>query len=124
MLDSVPSWCSASDRDALRVLVRLAVEFYYYLPDADVNDERDLIYQCENALGAADSFFAVAAIYRVIGDQPNSAIAKDEISSASLKDSYTSKYHAFSNGVSFEERCRLLLDLIRLRIIFAGMNYS
>jgi hypothetical protein len=100
------------------------VEFYYYLPDADMNDDTDLIYQCENTLGAADSFIAVAAIYRLIGDKAKSAIAEEVISSASLKESYTSKYHEFSTGVSFEERCRLLLDLFRLRIIFAGMNFS
>jgi hypothetical protein len=46
------------------------------------------------------------------------------ISTMSLKKQFLSWFHEFEIETSFEKKCRLLLDLFKLQIVFAGVLYD
>jgi hypothetical protein len=116
-----PSWCTTSDRDGLRGLIRLTVETKHFFDTQKAPEYRDLRYQCESTFAAISSmsFQRVAAIYRLAGHQaPAMTVDVD-----SIKEMFASKYLAFCGETDFDIRCCLLLDLFRLQIIFAAINY-
>ena len=45
-------------------------------------------------------------------------------SMTSLEEVFNSKYRKFSGETDFREQCKLLLDLFKLQIVFAGMSYE
>ncbi len=111
-----------SDLENLRVVTRLVVEFYCYLTDPQLNsDYTDPRYQCDSAFSGLECFWSLVTSYRV--DDESLELLPVVTSTATLKHDYLSKYGEFMDATSFAERCRLLLDLFRLHIIFAGMNY-
>lgn len=127
MLRLAPSWCDKSDLDDLRCVIRLAVETFYYLQRADVNDPQygiDLRHQCESTFSGIESFSSVARIYKVIGDRSTGLLSPQVPSLTKLKEQFSSLYDEFCHEATFEERCLLLLDLFRLQLVFAAMNYA
>ena len=46
------------------------------------------------------------------------------ISAASLKEHYISMFQNFITEKNFENKCRILLDLFKMQIVFAGMLYE
>jgi hypothetical protein len=42
----------------------------------------------------------------------------------SFKTQFVSMFNKFTKEVNFEKKCRLLLDLFKLEIVFAGISYN
>ena len=118
------------DIQQLRVLVRLTVEFHDYLtgtppwPQFPDDPFHDMTYKAGSILINVDSFRAVVQAYGVLLGSTRSTIDWDVINIRSLKDEFISMYHTFLGQTSFEAKCRLLLDLVKLQIVFAGAFYD
>ena len=55
--------------------------------------------------------------------QKNSTVDRATISGESLVHEFMSMFSKFGIEEQFEAKCRLLLDLFRLEIVFAGLFY-
>ena len=114
----------------LRVLVRLAVDFCDYLnstpPWPQFKDEpfHDMTYKIDSILMNIDSFRAVVRAYGVLVGSTRSTIDWNVIHVRSLKDEFLSIYRDFIAVTDFETQCRLLLDLMKLQVVFAGAFYD
>jgi hypothetical protein len=126
MSECAASHLMESESQDLRCIVRLSVEFFYFLQRAGSNPvERDeLNYVCESVFSGVDSFCSVTAAYRTFAGVTRSEFARDMKSGDSLRAEFISKYHEFADGMEFGKRCGLLLDLFKLQIVFAGMSYE
>lgn len=117
------------DIEELRILIRLAVEFYDYLMSippwpkfADPFHERT--YVIESLLYNVDSFHKIVHLYGILVGSIQSTINWNEFEIHSLKDKYALVYGTFVKELVFETKCRLLLDLIKLQVVFAGLYYD
>jgi hypothetical protein len=115
-----------SELGHLRTLVRLTVEFLHYLQGEDPAPgiEDKLGYVCESVFSGMDSFGLVRAAYQALPGARITVLDSAVGSSIeSLKAEFLSLYREFSVESNFEIRCRLLLDLFKLQIVFAGLSY-
>ncbi len=125
MVESGRSYFLESELDDLRGLIRLTIEFFYHLRGEDSAPlvEDNLRYVCDSVFSGVDSFGLVSAAYRVLPGARSSTLTGNVKSIDSLKEEFVSKYYEFSDETDFEKRCRILLDLFKLQIIFAGLVY-
>ncbi len=93
-----------------------------YFLESELDDLCCLI-RCDSVFSGVDSFGLVSAAYRVLPGAGQTTITWDGKSVDSLKEEFVSKYSEFSDETNFEKRCRLLLDLFKLQIVFAGLSY-
>jgi hypothetical protein len=118
------------DIEQLRVLVRLTVEFHDYLtgtppwPQFPDDPFHDMTYTIDKVLFNIDSFRTVVHSYGILVGSTRSTIDWNVINIQSLKDKFLSMYHTFLAQPEFETKCRLLLDLVKLQIVFAGAFYD
>jgi hypothetical protein len=114
-----------SELEHLRVLIRLTVEFLRALQAEDVTPlvGEELRYVCDSVFSGVDSFGMVTAVYRLLPGARPTTLASGWKSTESLKEEFVFKYREFSDEMDFEKRCRLLLDLFKLQIVFAGLSY-
>jgi hypothetical protein len=114
------------DIQQLNVLVRLTVQFYDYLSSAPPSDEpfRDMNYVIDSIFFNLDSFRVVMNSYGILVGSTTTTIDWNAISTRSLKEEFVSVYDAFVSQSNFESKCRLLLDLVKLQIVFAGVFYD
>jgi hypothetical protein len=110
----------------LRVLVRLVVQFYEYLTSALSSDDpfRDKSYEIDSVFFNIESFCVVTHFYGVLVGSRTSTIDWNAISIPSLKERFVSLFHDFIAETKFENKCRLLLDLVKLQIVYAGAFYD
>ena len=126
MLESAAgSSFSESELDHLRGIIRLTVEFSHYLEgwDPAPNVENKVSYVCESVFAGVDSFEMVSWAYAVLQGACPSELAPGAKSIDSLREEFTLKYGEFIEEGDFERRCRVLLDLFKLQIVFAGLSY-
>jgi hypothetical protein len=114
-----------SQMDEMNVLVRLAVEFFDALQREDVVPlaGEELRYLCDSVFSGVDSFGLTASAYRSMAGNRATTLSSGAKSVESVKEEFVSKYGEFFQESDFERRCRLLLDLFKLQIIFAGLSY-
>jgi hypothetical protein len=124
MMEPGRSYFLESELGDLRCLIRLTVEFFHYLQAEDSLIEDNLRYGCDSIFSGVDSFGLVSAAYRVLPGSQHSTPAWDGKSIDSLKEAFATKYREFLGETDFEKRCRLLLDLFKLQIVFAGLSYE
>ena len=150
MLQSAECRLGELDLPHLRCLIRLTVEFDQYLqhgstalattmlngpyakyvPNAkaaseDPFNKYDLEFTCDSIRSGMESFRAVASTYRNLDGALGTKIHWGMISSIeSFSERWLSMFKAFVQEESFEVKCRLLLDLFKLQIVFAGMSYD
>jgi hypothetical protein len=126
LLEAARETFSESELDDLRCVVRLVVEFHDFIANANLEtiDKAELRYEAESVFSGVDSFTNVAAAYRVLMGQKDSSIERATISGESLVHEFMSMFSRFGIEEQFETKCRLLLDLFRLEIIFAGLFYD
>jgi hypothetical protein len=150
MVESAKSCFDESELSHLRCLIRLAVEFHDYLQhgsvdmatrllqgplakyvkdaqsaSADPFNKYDLEYACGSIRSGVDSFCVLSAAYRQIDATTDSAVEWGMISSReSFQTQFISMFNKFTEEVNFQSKCRLLLDLFKLQIAFAGISYS
>jgi hypothetical protein len=150
MVESAKPHFDESELGHLRTVIRLAVEFHDYLENgsveiatsilngphakyvrdvqsasADPFNKYDLDYACESIRSGVDSFCSLSASYKMLDGATNSRIEWGMISSRdSFKAQFASMFNKFTKEVNFEKKCRLLLDLFKLEIVFAGISYN
>ena len=144
MVESAKSCFSDSELDDLRDLIELTVEFHdflqyghsdlrgqlkYYMHSLDLDahfhpDEAEREYAIHSIFSGIDSFCRVNVAYRILVGATKSKIDWGMISMQSLKELFNSTFHRFDLEAHFEKKCRLLLDLFKIQIVFAGMLYD
>jgi hypothetical protein len=134
----------------LRCLIRLAVEFNDYLAYGSVEFARsilegphakyvtdvqsagtdpfnkyDLKFVCDSIRSGVNSFCTLNASYKILDGATDSKVEWSMISSKmSFGATFVSMFNQFIEEVNFEKRCRILLDLFKLQIVFAGISYD
>lgn len=150
MVESAQSSFDESELGHLRGLIRLAVEFHDYLEHGSVDmatrllngpfakyvkdaqsasvdpfNKYDLEYTCGSIRSGVPSFCVLSNTCRQMDSVPASSVDWGIISSReSYEKQFISIFDKFTEEANFESKCRLLLDLFKLQIIFAGISYS
>lgn len=150
MAESAGDCLSGADRDHLRGLIRLTLEFNDYLERGSVEiatriqegsstelfkdlqsaatdpfNKYDLEYVCGSIRAGVDSFCGLNQSYRILVGALVSKIEWSMISSRQLlKDRFILMFNEFIEETSFEKKCRLLLDLFKLQMVFATVLYE
>lgn len=144
MVESAKTTFEESGLDSLCCLIRLTVEFCDYLhngiPDLrDIternqhrvgrfaqsdSDFNELKYSIESIFSGIELFTSVNAEYSVLVGATSSQIKWGTASMVSLEDLFLSMFHEFTAETNFEKKCRLLLDLFKIQIVFAGVFYD
>jgi hypothetical protein len=92
---------------------------------ADPFNNYDLAYACESILSGVDSFWDLSTTYRRLVGPTDSKVEWGMISSReSFKTQFVSVFNKFTEEVNFESKCRLLLDLFKLQMVFVGISYN
>jgi hypothetical protein len=117
-----------SDRelDHLRCLVRLTVEFSHHLQEHEQRrlGTTDLRYLIESIFSGMDSLCVVSAAYRSLTDARPTTLSRDPNWIGILKSEFDSRYSEFLLEASFQKRCRLLIDLFQIQVVFSGLEYD
>jgi hypothetical protein len=127
MVEDAASTFSPSELDNLRVVIRLTIEFFDFIESADTDsfNDFDLSYSIESIFSGIDSYALLTHSYKVLADATSSRVNWENVSISSLKEQFIAKYHDFIEETNFfENKCRLLLDLFKIQIVFAGMLYD
>jgi hypothetical protein len=126
MLESGSACFLDSELEALRCLIRLTVEFADYLDAGDTPpyDKHGLRYVLDSVFSGMESFYSVTEAYGVLAGAVESQLVWDTFLPRRLKEQFTSMYREFLVTADFTGRCRLLLDLFKLQIVFAAMLYD
>jgi len=118
------------DIQNLGILIRVTVEFHDYLrsappwPQFPGDPFHDMTYMIDKILINIDSFRIVLHSYGILVGATQSRIDWSAVGVQSLKDRFLSLYAEFVTETKFENKCRLLLDLFKLQIVFAGAFYD
>jgi hypothetical protein len=118
------------DIEHLGVLIRLTVQFYYFLtsrgrwPVFPEDPLHNTTYAIGSIFSGIDSFLTLTLVYGMLVGATTTTIDWNTITAQSLRDRFLSIYQDFSAESNFEKKCRLLLDLFKLQIVFAGMFYD
>jgi hypothetical protein len=118
------------DIQNLGILIRVTVEFNNYLrsvppwPQFPDDPFHDMTYMIDKILFNVDSFRIVLHSYGILVGSTKSRIDWNAVGVQSLKDRFLSLYPEFVAETKFENKCRLLLDLFKLQIVFAGAFYD
>ena len=102
------------------------MQFYDYLILSPSSDDLDcdLNYVLDRILFNIESFRVVMHSYCVLVGSTSTTIDWKAMNLATFKDEFTSTYEAFVKETNFESKCRLLLDLVKLQLVFAGAFYD
>jgi hypothetical protein len=149
MVKSAESCFDQSELGNLRAVIRLTVEFHSYLehgsteiargllelksphlkiaPDAalDPFNEYDLEYMCGSIRSGVDCFCSLNQTYKILEGSVCSRTSWSMISSRELlKSQFISMFKKFDEELNFEIKCRLLLDLFKLQMVFASISFN
>jgi hypothetical protein len=92
---------------------------------SDPFNKYDLGYICESILSGVESFWELSATYRRSFGATDSTVEWGMISSReSFEAQFVSMFGKFSEEVNFESKCRLLLDLFKLQMVFVGVSHN
>jgi hypothetical protein len=118
------------DISNLHTLVYLTINFRDYLtqhppwPEHPDDPFWDMSYVTESILIHVDSFRRTVHSYHILEGSTGSTISWRDLNIGSLKATFLSLYNAFEKENGFETKCRLLLDLVKLQIVFAGAYFD
>lgn len=145
MIEGAKLCFSGLEQEHLRCIIRLTGEFNNYLQNGNPQlrtialqhsqsdnlqvppnqlELNDLKYSIESIFSGIDSFLSVGAAYRVLVGASSSEIEWGMVPMTSLKEQFFSLYDQFTMEANFEKKCRLLLDLFKIQIVFAGVFYD
>jgi hypothetical protein len=122
MVEASEGCFSQAELDHLRAVIRLAVEFRYYL-EAACTHVSCATYVSESIFSGIESYCASTRAYSVLVGATDSKIEWSAVSSPSISGQFTSTFDAFDRESGFESKCRHLLDLFKIQIIWAAMSY-
>lgn len=118
------------DIEELRILVRLAIEFHDFLkstqswPKLSDDGSGSTSHLIDSILFNVDSFQSVMNIYAILVGATKSTIDWESFSVQDIRERFLSSYRLFLEEEKFETKCRLLLDLMKIQIVFAGAYYD
>ncbi|MEQ1886859.1 MAG: hypothetical protein ABL967_17490 [Bryobacteraceae bacterium] len=122
VLTGAPDWLEPSTLGHVRCLIRLSVEFSYFLADFDSAGNEDFDYLAGSVFAGTESFQLVAMLVSVMGcETPNPLVGK-QVSAKQMKDIFLRAYRELADSESFKNRCQLLLDLFRMQVVFVGLT--
>jgi hypothetical protein len=130
VLEAAESCFSEGEQEALRCLIRLAVEFedYARLIEGGTLNEQEHAYARQSVLSGTESFCSLAAGYRVLVGATGSRIEWSAISTLAspllLKAKYLELYEEFLSQTSLEGKCQRLLDLFKLQLLYVAVSYD
>jgi len=107
----------------LRTVTGFTVEFHYYL-QLSCTHPFCLGYVCDSIFSAVDSYQSLTHAYKVLANATESRIEWSSLSIPLLKERFVAMFGEFEREVNFISKCRLLLDLFKLQIVFAGASYD
>jgi hypothetical protein len=128
-VDARPGF-SEADIEHLHVLIRLVTQFRDYLrsaaPDLAISSSNfeETMYVIDAILFNVESFRKIMQSYSVLVGSEASTLSAKAITVASVGDQFLKLYDVFLHEAGFEPRCRLLLDMFKLEIVFAGAYYD
>ena|ERR1700722_18137885 len=115
----------------LGILVRLSVQFYNFLtsrgrwPVFPEDSFGNMTYAVDSILWNVDSFRTlIVHCYGIMEGKTKSTVDWNTFMAQSLKERYLSLYGEFLAETDFLKRFRLLLDLYKLQLVFAGIFYD
>ena len=115
----------------LGILIRLSVQFYNFLtsrgrwPVFPEDSFHNITYVAESILWNVNSFIYLSRnSYGIMEGRTRSAIDWNTVTAQSVKDRYLSIYQEFIAEADFLKKYRLLLDLYKLQLVYAGMFYD
>jgi hypothetical protein len=115
----------------LGILIRLSVQFYNFLtsrgrwPVFPEDSFQNMTYAADSILWNVDSFlYLIRHSYGIMGGTTKSTIDWNTVTAQSVKDRYLFVYQDFIAETDFLKKYRLLLDLYKLQLVFAGMFYD
>jgi hypothetical protein len=123
MVESAASCFSETELEHLRVLIGFTVEFHDYLQGGG-KGPLEPRYTCESTFAGIESFTSVTRAYKGLVGSMNGNIEEDTISLTSLKAQFVPMFDEFVAEQDLGKKCRLLLDLFKLQIVFAGVLYE
>lgn len=118
------------DIEHLRILIRITMEFHDYLtltppwPHFPDDPFHDMTYMIDKILINVDSFRNVLHTYGVLVGSTKTTVDWSGVGVEFLKNRFLTLYPDFVAETKFESKCRLLLDLFKLQIVFAGAFYD
>jgi hypothetical protein len=150
MVETAKSCFDESELGHLRAVIRISVEFHEYMEHGStetarrlkqnthmehINDLKissedpfnkyDLRYMCESIRSGIDSFCSLNQTYRILDGAMGSKV---DWSMASSRETFKAQFMRMFNGFveedRFENKCRLLLDLFKLQMLFSAMLYE
>ena len=126
MAEAAGECLATSEIEHLAVLIRLTVEFHYYLQGTSVEQlERNRVrYSDESVFAGIESFCSVSAAYRMLSGSRETTLRWEGMSLSWVKERFNSVFDSFEGATEFELKCRFLLDLFKLQIVFAGITYE
>lgn len=120
MVDAIRSCFSPAQLDALRVVIRLTVEFH---KSVEANNTTN--YVSASVFSGISSFLTLVHSYAVLeGAEIRSQLQWNAVSVPSIKQEFELLYPKFIAEKNFEKQCRLLLDLFKLQLALAAMTFD
>jgi hypothetical protein len=125
MVKSALPCFSADEQRHLRTLVRLVFEFHDFLSmrNSFQQTKGQLMYMADSIFSGIDSFCYVNDAYRVLKESEESKFDWLKVSKRTLTAQFGKMFDDFCVESNFERRCRILLDLFRIQIVYAAAVY-
>ncbi len=125
VLEAAKNHFAESKMTHLACLLRLNVEFFHFHFDSDQpHSAFEIEYRVDSILSGVESFVAVRDTYGSIDGARPTAVSWEGFSIDTLLESFRSGYTEFLREADFMRKCRLLLDLFKMQIVFAGYSSS
>jgi hypothetical protein len=118
------------EMEKLRTLIRVTVEFRGYLlstppwPHFPDNPFDNMTYMLDKIIWHGDWFHDMVCVYGILVGATRTKLDWSTITAQTLKDRFLSLYDEFVAQRNFQKKLRLLLDLYKLQIVYAGMFYD
>jgi hypothetical protein len=122
--DSLPAF-SENDIANLKAVIRLVVKFKEYLEEtlSIETSKYDIEYLIGSIFSGVDIFVLVEHSYRSLIGATESVQRWLTPDFESFRERYLLKYADFASETVFEPKCRMLFDLFKMQIVFAGVYY-
>jgi len=127
LLDASRSYFVEAYQEALMCTAQSVVTFFQLLRKTDLAawDSTQLNDEAYVVFSGIEQFTSLNLGYTTTGEATGSDLDWSRpLSLASLQEQFTSKYDEFLAETDFVKRCRLLLDLFKLQIVFAGFTFE
>ncbi len=144
LVEAAKSCFGESELRHLETLIRITVEFDVFLESNDIlfnkraegltgNNDYDfgiyrqdpkLMYSIETIFSGIDSFCSVIAAYKILVGAVEGRINFEALSVQLFKYRFMHLFKEFCDETVFEKKCRMLLDLFKMQIVFAGILYG